>query len=137
MQSLADLAAQSDRHVALVGRRMVRNSEIGCGSATCGSRLAVRFASRSGHYPAQHARCLWTGRQGEPMSALSLIAIDDHRDVKVGPDDTVVFSRASIPGNVKAYRRVINHLSRRGADVIHQATPTFTSPATAARTISS
>jgi ribonuclease J len=54
------------------------------------------------------------------MSALSRIAIDDHRYVKVGPDDTVVLSARSIPGNEKAIGRVMNHLARRGADVIHE-----------------
>jgi ribonuclease J len=54
------------------------------------------------------------------MSALSRIAIDDHRHVKVGADDTVVISARAIPGNEKAIGRVINHLARRGADVIHE-----------------
>lgn len=54
------------------------------------------------------------------MSALSRIAIDDHRSVKVGPDDTVVFSARAIPGNEKAIGRVFNHLARRGANVIYE-----------------
>src|SRR6185295_8616337 len=72
------------------------------------------------NYPAQDVLCLTTGSQGEPMSALSRIAIDDHRSVKVGPQDTVVLSARSIPGNEKAIGRVINHLARRGADVIYE-----------------
>src|SRR5260221_4715396 len=48
------------------------------------------------------------------------MAIDDHRCVKIGEDDTVVVSARSIPGNEKAIGRVINHLARRGADVIHE-----------------
>ena len=54
------------------------------------------------------------------MSALSRIAIDDHRHVKLRPDDTVVLSARSIPGNEKAIGRVMNHLARRGADVIYE-----------------
>src|ERR1041384_4972422 len=51
---------------------------------------------------------------------MSRIAINDHRYVKVEEDDTVVISARSIPGNEKAIGRVINHLARRGADVIHE-----------------
>jgi len=52
------------------------------------------------------------------MSALSRIAVDDHRHVSIGPDDRVVFSARAIPGNEKPIDRVINHLARRGADVV-------------------
>src|SRR5207247_1807422 len=72
------------------------------------------------NYPAQDVLCLSTGSEGEPASALSRIAIDDHRFVKVAEDDTVVISARAIPGNEKAIGRVINHLARRGADVIHE-----------------
>src|SRR5207249_12163219 len=55
-----------------------------------------------------------------PASAASRVAITAHRDVKLGPEDTVVLSARSIPGNEKAIGRVINHVARRGADVIHE-----------------
>ena len=121
MQILVDLAAQFDRKVAFVGRGMMRNSEIAqrLGHLRIPAGLQVRD-SEIGSYPAQDVLCLATGSQGEPMSALSRIAIDDHRYVKVGPHDTVVLSARSIPGNEKAIGRVINHLSRRGADVIYE-----------------
>ena len=64
--------------------------------------------------------CLATGSQGEPFAAMSRIAINDHRFVKVGPDDTVVFSARAIPGNEKPIGHVMNHLARRGADVIYE-----------------
>jgi ribonuclease J len=62
--------------------------------------------------------CVTTGSQGEPQAALPRIAIDDHRFVKLGPDDTVVFSARAIPGNEKAIARVMSHVARRGADVV-------------------
>jgi ribonuclease J len=121
MQILVDLAAQFDRKVAFVGRGMMQNSEIAqrLGYLRIPAGVQIRDSDVSG-YPAQDILCMATGSQGEPMSALSRIAIDDHRYVKVGPDDTVVLSARSIPGNEKAIGRVMNHLARRGADVIHE-----------------
>ena len=121
MQILVDLAVQFDRKVAFVGRGMLRNSEIAqrLGYLRIPAGVQIRD-SEIGSYPAQDVLCLATGSQGEPMSALSRIAIDDHRSVKVGPQDTVVLSARSIPGNEKAIGRVINHLARRGADVIYE-----------------
>src|SRR5712664_3194875 len=121
MQILVDLAVQFDRKVAFAGRGMMRNSEIAqrLGYLRIPAGVQVRD-SEIGSFPAQDILCLATGSQGEPMSALSRISIDDHRYVKVGPDDTVVLSARSIPGNEKAIGRVINHLARRGADVIHE-----------------
>jgi ribonuclease J len=121
MQILVDLAAQFDRKVAFVGRGMMRNSEIAQRLGYLRIPVGVQIRDTEiGNYPAQDILCLATGSQGEPMSALSRIAIDDHRSVKVGPDDTVVLSARSIPGNEKAIGRVINHLARRGADVIYE-----------------
>src|SRR5207249_863787 len=121
MQILVDLAVQFDRKVAFVGRGMDRNSEIAqrLGYLRIPAGVQIRD-SEIANFPAQDVLCLATGSQGEPMSALSRIAIDDHRHVKVGPEDTVVLSARSIPGNEKAIGRVINHLARRGADVIHE-----------------
>src|SRR5712664_2754915 len=121
MQILVDLAAQFDRKVAFVGRGMMRNSEIAQRLGYLRIPAGVQTPDTEiGSYPARDVLCLATGSQGEPMSALSRIAIDDHRYVKVGPHDTVVLSARSIPGNEKAIGRVINHLSRRGADVIYE-----------------
>src|SRR6266487_4288954 len=116
MQILVDLAAQFERKVAFVGRGMMRNSEIAqrLGYLRIPAGVQIRD-SEIANFPAQDVLCLATGSQGEPMSALSRIAIDDHRHVKVGPEDTVVLSARSIPGNEKAIGRVINHLARRGA----------------------
>lgn len=121
MQILVDLAVQFDRKIAFVGRGMIENSEIaqriGYLKIPVGAQIRDSDVPT---YPAQDILCIATGSQGEPMAALSRIAIDDHRHVKVGTGDTVVISARAIPGNEKAIGRVINHLSRRGADVIHE-----------------
>jgi len=66
--------------------------------------------------------CITTGSQGEPMSALSRIAIDDHRFVKLADDDTVVLSARAIPGNERGVSRLISNLFRLGCDVVHPGT---------------
>jgi ribonuclease J len=121
MQILVDLAAQFDRKVAFAGRGMIQNSEIAqrLGYLKIPPGVQIRDSDIAG-YPAQDVLVLSTGSQGEPQSALSRIAIDDHRHVKLVSDDTVVLSARSIPGNEKAIGRVLNHLARRGADVIYE-----------------
>jgi ribonuclease J len=121
MQILVDLATQFDRKVAFAGRGMIENSKIAQRLGYLKIPGGVQIAdSDVGLHAAQDVLVLATGSQGEPMAALSRIAIDDHRYVKLQQDDTVVISARSIPGNEKAIGRVINHLSRRGADVIHE-----------------
>jgi ribonuclease J len=121
MQILVDLAAQFDRKVAFFGRGMIENSQIAqrLGHLRIPAGLQIRDSEVSS-YPVQDVLCLSTGSQGEPMSAMSRIAIDDHRHLKIAPDDTVVLSARSIPGNEKAIGRVLNHLARRGANVVYE-----------------
>src|SRR6266436_2470374 len=120
-QILVDLAVQFDRKVAFVGRGMNENSEIAqrLGYLRIPAGVQIRD-SDVGSYPAEDVLCLATGSQGEPMAALSRIAIDDHRYVKLGPEDTVVLSARAIPGNEKAIGRVMNHIARRGAEVVYE-----------------
>jgi len=119
MQVLIDLAAQFDRRVAIVGRGAVRTSEIAMrlGRLRIPSHLQIRDSDVR-DFPAQDVLCICTGSQGEPMAALSRIAIDDHRHVKLTDGDVVVFSARAIPGNEKGIARVMNHAARRGAAVI-------------------
>src|SRR5205085_10569883 len=119
MQLLVDLAAQFDRKVAFVGRSIVQNSEIAqrLGFLRIPSGVQIRD-SDVGNYASQDVLCVTTGSQGEPQAALPRIAIDDHRYVKIGPDDVVVISARAIPGNEKAISRTMSHIARRGADVI-------------------
>jgi ribonuclease J len=119
LQVLTRLAAQFKRKVAFVGRGMIENSQTAqrLGYLEVPAGLVIRDSEVPG-LPPREVLCIATGSQGEPMAALSRIAIDDHRHVKIGPGDTVVFSARAIPGNEKAIGRVINHVTRRGADVI-------------------
>jgi len=123
MQIVVDLAAQFERKVAFVGRGMIENSAIAqrLGYLRMPAGLQIRDTEIS-NYPAQDVLCLTTGSQGEPMSALSRIAVDDHRHVKLAAEDTVVISARAIPGNEKSIGRVMNHLARRGTNVIHEGT---------------
>ena len=119
MQILVDLAAQFDRRVAFIGRGVIDNSEIAqrLGYLRIPAGVALRDSDVR-NFPAQDVVCICTGSQGEPQAALPRIAIDDHRHVKLGPDDVVVFSAREIPGNEKAIGRVMNHIARRDALVI-------------------
>jgi ribonuclease J len=123
MQVLVDLAAQFDRRVAFIGRGMIDNSEIAqrLGFLRLPSGVQIRD-NEVRTLPSQDVVCICTGSQGEPQAALPRIAIDDHRHVKLDHDDVVVFSAREIPGNEKAIGRVMNHIARRGAEIIHEGT---------------
>jgi ribonuclease J len=120
MQILVDLAAQFERKVAFVGRGAVENSAIAARLGILEMPPGVQIRDNEvKSFPSQDVLCVCTGSQGEPTAALPRIAIDDHRHVAIGRGDTVVFSARSIPGNEKAIGRVMNHVARRGADVIY------------------
>jgi len=121
MQIIVDLAAQFDRRVAFVGRGVIENSEVAqrLGHLRIPAGVQIRDSDVR-NFPAQDVVCVCTGSQGEPQAALPRIAIDDHRHVKLAPDDVVVFSAREIPGNEKAIGRVMNHIARRDAGVVHE-----------------
>jgi ribonuclease J len=121
MQIIVDLAAQFDRRVAFVGRGVIENAEIGqrLGYLRLPAGVQIRD-SEVRNFPAQDVVCICTGSQGEPPAALPRIAIDDHRHVRLESDDVVVFSAREIPGNEKAIGRVMNHVARRGAEVVYE-----------------
>ncbi|HYU80243.1 MAG TPA: ribonuclease J [Vicinamibacterales bacterium] len=123
LQVLSDLAVQFDRKVAFVGRGMNENSQIAqrLGHLKIPTGVVIRDSDVP-NFPSQDILCLVTGSQGEANAALSRIAIDDHRFVKLSPRDRVVISARAIPGNEKAIGRVINHVAKRGVEVITEAT---------------
>ena len=122
MQIVADLAAQFDRKLAFIGRGMVENLQIAqrLGHLHLQSGATIKDSDVP-VFPSQDVVCLVTGSQGEANAALSRIAINDHRHVRLAEGDRVVISARAIPGNEKAIGRVMNHIARRGVAVVTEA----------------
>ncbi len=123
VQQVCDAAAASKRVIAFVGRSMVANVEVGreLGHLHVRDDMIVPVEDIDG-LPPERVVVLCTGSQGEPLSALSLIAAGEHRVVSVVRDDTVILSASAIPGNEAAVHRVINGLYRVGANIYHSET---------------
>jgi ribonuclease J len=119
IQQVLDLAATCNRRVALLGKSMVANVAVAqeLGYLTVPDGLIVPLEDLA-ELPAQRQVILSTGSQGEPNSALSLIAAGEHKYVQAGPGDIVIFSSRVIPGNERVIGRVINALLRRSAEVL-------------------
>ncbi len=120
IQLVLDLAEEYGRRVAVIGRSMVSVTEIAHshGLLSIPDGILLRPQDVMGVAPEKVA-VLVSGTQGEPMSALSRVAVDNHKHISVETGDTVVLSSRIIPGNEKAIYRVIDHMSRRGADVMY------------------
>lgn len=120
IQLAAELAYQYRRKIALVGRSLTDATEIAQDLGYIDLPSAAFIApGQIRDYPPEQVMVLISGTQGEPMSALSRAAVDNHRHAKIEAGDTVVLSSRVIPGNEKAIYRVIDHLSRRNAEVIY------------------
>ncbi len=121
VQQVLDAAAEHDRKVAFIGRSMVRNMgiarDLGILSIPAGLVVSIDEATSMA---ADRIVLMSTGSQGEPMSALGRMATGDHRHITVGDGDTVVLASSLVPGNETAVYRVINQLTRNGANVIHK-----------------
>lgn len=120
IQQIAIAAAKNGRKVAVIGRSMVNNVAMAqqMGYLRIPEGVIVPADSLAGIAPEQTV-IIMTGAQGEPTSALSRIANDDHRDVTVSPGDTIVLSASPIPGNEAVIMRTIDNLLRHGARVLH------------------
>ena len=120
IQLVLDLAQQYNRRVAVIGRSMVSVTEIAhsLGLLTIPDGILLRPQDAM-DLPPEKVAILISGTQGEPMSALSRVAVDNHKHISVERGDTVVLSSRIIPGNEKAIFRMIDHMARRGADVMY------------------
>ncbi len=115
-----DQAYENGRKVALVGRSMMESTEIAqdLGYIEVPDGVLIH-PSQIRDLPPEKVCVLISGTQGEPMSALSRAAVDNHKHAKIQAGDTVVLSSRIIPGNEKAIYRVVDHLFRRDAHVIY------------------
>ena len=121
VQQVADVAAANGRKVLLNGRSMIANVKIAreLGYLNIPDELLIDLKCLP-DLPREEVCMITTGSQGEPLSALSRIAMDDHKQIKVEPGDTVILSSRFIPGNERTIAELINHLYRRGAEVHHE-----------------
>ncbi|MGP0076080.1 MAG: ribonuclease J [Bryobacteraceae bacterium] len=120
LQQILDVAAEYGRKVAFLGRSMNNVTEIAhsLGLLTLPDGILLRPQDIMQADPSKVV-VVASGTQGEPMSALSRIAVDNHKNLSVERGDTVVLSARIIPGNEKGIYRMINHFAKRGADVIY------------------
>jgi ribonuclease J len=120
IQIAMDLARAHGRKVAIMGRSMVESTEIAqdLGYIDVPNGLIINPGQMK-DYPVDQLMILISGTQGEPMSALSRAAVDNHKHARIEKGDTVVLSSRIIPGNEKGIFRVIDHLYRRDANVIY------------------
>jgi ribonuclease J len=121
IQQAITTARKYGRKVAVVGRNMVNvvaiAKELGYLRVPPGTMIDLDEVH---HFPEEKIVLLTTGSQGEPMSALTRIAMCDHRRIEIRPGDLVIISATPIPGNEKLVHRTIDHLFRQGAEVVYE-----------------
>ena len=121
VQQIIELAVAEGRKVAFSGRSMVNNTamaqELGYMHIPEGTLIDIDQINK---YPPEQIVLITTGSQGEPLSALSRMAQNSHRQVKVGPGDFIIISANPIPGNEKSVTKIVNGLLLLGAEVIYE-----------------
>ena len=121
IQQVVELSERIGRTTVLSGRSMIHNAQIASDLGYLHLPDGVAVESEHWHGLARdRITFLTTGSQGEPLSALHRIALNDHKSIRIDPGDTVVLSSKFIPGNERAITNLINHLYRRGAEVHYE-----------------
>ncbi|GIK31118.1 MAG: ribonuclease J [Armatimonadetes bacterium] len=124
MQQVYEVAAQTNRKVAVVGRRMEQNvetcSRLGYMKIPPGTRISLEETK---NFPPEQLAILTTGSQGEPLSALVQMSKGTYGRLQIQQGDTVIYSARPIPGNEAAIWRTINRLFRQGARVVYGDDP--------------
>ncbi|GMA99384.1 ribonuclease J [Pelosinus sp. IPA-1] len=123
VQQAIDTACKYKRKVAVLGRSMINvvniSSDLGYLTVPEGVLIDI---DEINNYPPSGVVIITTGSQGEPMSALTRMAMSDHRKVDITPSDTIIISATPIPGNEKLVSRTIDYLLRQGAEVLYEKT---------------
>jgi ribonuclease J len=121
VQQAVEVAAMTNRKVAVVGRSLRKNVNISrnLGYLEMPDDMLVKPGDLS-EFPRAQQMILCTGSQGEPMSALTRIAYRDHQTIEIERGDTVILSAKPVPGNELRVHDAINRLTRLGAEVLHQ-----------------
>ncbi|MCC5466675.1 ribonuclease J [Pelosinus baikalensis] len=121
VQQAINSACKNGRKVAIIGRSMINviniARELEYLLVPEGTIIDIDEIK---NYPDNQILILTTGSQGEPMSALTRMALSDHRKVAITPSDTIIISATPIPGNEKSVSKTIDALLRLGAEVIHE-----------------
>ena len=121
IQQIFDAAVREGRYVSVTGRSMIRvvevATELGYLDIPEGSLVDL---DRLDKLPKEQTVIITTGSQGEPMAALSRMAMAEHNRIAISPGDTVIISASPIPGNEKAVGRIINQLFKEGANVVYE-----------------
>lgn len=122
VQQIIDCAAKTGRKVAVSGRSMINVMttaiELGYLRVPKGIIVDIDLINK---YPAEKMVLITTGSQGEPMSALTRMAMNDHKKVNITPNDFIIISATPIPGNEKLVTKVVNELMKSGAEVVYEA----------------
>ena len=123
IQQIADASRACGRQVLIHGRSMVANTAIArqLGYLTIPDETLIELKDLR-DLPREMVTVITTGSQGEPLSALTRIAMEEHKQIQLEDGDTVILSSKFIPGNERAITDLINHLYRRGAEVHYEST---------------
>ncbi len=120
IRQILDICVKAERKVAILGRSMLLlatiSRELGLMKFPDGLLINLEDVKK---LPDEKIVILTTGSQGEPLSALTRMAYDEHKQISIQPKDTIIISATPIPGNERAVANVVNALSAKGAMVIY------------------